>query len=275
MSGKRDEIIKALPGVYALPVSAIEVIRLCGRADVGVAEIARTLERDPLLTAEVLRLANSAFFGAPGTADTVRAAAVRLGTDGLQRVAIAAGLSPLAGKAVAAYDLPPGALLDHMRATAIGTSIIATRRGQPPPSHAFTAAILLDIGKLVLAELAHDDLPEILAACREPGVPFDAAERRVLGIDHAEAGALLLAQWGLPESIIRVVRWHHQPEALGEVDVALDLAHASDALSLSMGFGLGCDGLHYALDQGVFDRLGLDTRAAEAVAAEMLAVRPR
>ncbi|MBI1319512.1 MAG: HDOD domain-containing protein [Candidatus Hydrogenedens sp.] len=275
MNALRSQIIERLPEVKALPVSAIEVVRLCGNPEAGVSEIASAIERDPLLTAEVLRLANSAYFAVPGGIATVREASVRLGAEGLLRAAVAAGLSPLADMSIPGYDMPAGALLDHMRMVAVGTNILGCMQTAPVPSYAFTAGMLVDIGKLALGEIAADNVPDIHAACQAQPITFDAAERLVLGIDHAEAGALLLEAWGLPEPLTRVVRWHHRPKEAGFTDLALDLVHASDVISLSMGIGLGSDGLRYELCPEVLQRLNLNAPSAERATAEMLAERGR
>ena len=141
--------------------------------------------------------------------------------------------------------MPPGALLDFALATAIGVEEIARVMHTPLPPHAFTSAMLCDVGKLALGSFVEVDSNAILHYAFEEGLTFDAAEREVLGIDHAEVGALLLERWQIPESISVVTRWHHRPDECPESSETLQLVHLAAQLSLLSGLGCAQDGLNY------------------------------
>ena len=115
------------------------------------------------------------------------------------------------------------------------------------------------------------DAEPILALACDQQTPFPEAEARVLGMDHAEAGALLLEEWHLPSAIIDVVRWHHEPDRFPNGDtLVVDLVHIADELGRASGTGAGTDGFMYALSQEAVDRLGVTTRIAEKVVSDVL-----
>jgi HD-like signal output (HDOD) protein len=99
---------------------------------------------------------------------------------------------------------------------------------------------------------------------------FEAAEAAVLGIDHAEIGARVLAQWSLPENIVHAVRWHHAPERFESVDIMLDVVHVANMLCLMIGIGVGREGLRHEPSPVVTRRLGLEPPHLEKVASQTL-----
>jgi HD-like signal output (HDOD) protein len=101
-------------------------------------------------------------------------------------------------------------------------------------------------------------------------VPFEEAERRVLGIDHAEVGGYLLQKWNLPEHLAETIRWHHQPDGFSGETLSVDLVHISDALCLTGGIGAGTDGLNYRLSGEVASRLHLTPEVAESVCCQIV-----
>ena len=82
----------------------------------------------------------------------------------------------------------------------------------------FTAALLHDMGKVIMGEFLQDQLEEVYRQAAG-GIPFEEAEQRVLGTDHAEIGSRILEKWLLPEEVALAVRWHHQPERATEASI--------------------------------------------------------
>jgi putative nucleotidyltransferase with HDIG domain len=149
-------------------------------------------------------------------------------------------------------------------AVAVGAEQVAAALGIQPPDHAFTSGLLHDVGKILLGTFMEVDADPIINLTRAERISFEVAEHRVLGIDHAEAGAALLEAWELPETIVRVNRWHHSPEGFEGDPLVADLVHVADALCLQGAIGAGgADGLHYRPSREVVERIGLTTLAAE------------
>jgi putative nucleotidyltransferase with HDIG domain len=133
----------------------------------------------------------------------------------------------------------------------------------------FTAALLHDVGKLVMGELVREDIRKLDAAL-EQGISYEAAENIVFGTNHAEVGARVLETWSLPQSIISAVRWHHQPDSAGQTDTMLEIVHVANVLCLMIGCGIGREGLQYQLSGEVTARLGLSSQHLEKVASQTL-----
>ncbi len=127
------------------------------------------------------------------------------------------------------------------------------RRGGFPgtaSTSAYTAGLLHDIGKVALSDSLTPYSSEIIAGLgKGENGDFAGSERRVLHMDHAEAGWLLAQQWNIPDSICAVVRYHHAPENAPEEHRELCIAvHIGDILAMLGGYGTGADTLSYRID---------------------------
>ena len=267
---RREEIISTIKSVPAISATAVQVSRMLQDPEVKTKDLQRAIEYDPGLAANVLRLANSAYFGGPYEVKSIRQGIVRLGVNCIYHMVMASAVSPVAQRPVRGYALSVGQLWEHSVSVAVGTEAYAEKLKKKPPEYAFTAGLLHDIGKIVLGTFVEVDAKPIMELALEDGLSFEVAEQKVLGIDHAEVGALLLEGWNLPREIVDVVRWHHQPDEFPGGKLVVDLVHAADVLSMMGGLGTGSDGLHYRVSREVTERLGLNIHLAEAVACRVL-----
>jgi putative nucleotidyltransferase with HDIG domain len=267
---RREEILARIRSIPAMPAGAFRVLSLVQNPDVDMAILTRAIEFDPGLTSNLLKVANSAFFGCPRSVGSVREAIVRLGMNNLRRMLGPLAVAPIVRRPVKGYDLPAGALMEHSVAVAVGAEALQKALKMESPKETFTAALLHDIGKILLGTFVEVDAAEIRRIAFEGGLSFEIAEDKVLGIDHAEAGAALLESWNCPKEIAEVARWHHEPEACPTPNPVVSLVHISDAISMMQGIGTGADGLNYRMSEGVVDRWKLTGEIVEAVACRML-----
>lgn len=269
MISRRDEILASVKDVPAIPACVVEVLALAQNPATGIAEITDVMESDPGLTAEALRLANSAYFAGPRQVSSMRDAGVMFGVNRIVQLVLAAALFPITQVPIKGYDLPPSMLLRHLVAVGIGAEQLAEVIGVEAPQQTFTAGVLHDIGKIVLGSFLEVDGNAIARLANIEAIPFEMAERQVLGTDHAEAGAALLEYWQFPTVLVQTVRWHHHPERVVGNQRLVDLVHVADLLSVSCGVGIGIDGLNYAPGPDVVERLGLNNALIEKAAARM------
>lgn len=267
---RREEILDKVAGIESLPASTSQVLRLVQDPQSSMNDIMKCIEVDPGLTTRVLRVANSAYFAGPRKIGSLREAGVLFGTNRIQQMVVATTVAPLAAGAIRGYDLEPGRLLDSLIAVAIGAEEIPRVIKVPAVPAAFTAGLLHGVGKIVLGTFVEIDAAPILQFAYEDRIPFDEAERRVLGIDHAEVGALLLEHWQFPEELVQAVRWQHHPENVHTDTLLTDLVHVAGILCIQCGLGMGIDGLNYSVSSEVIDRLHLNTNLVESVACKML-----
>ena len=267
---RREEILRQAAAIPQMPMPVQKVLAYIGNPEADLRQLARLIEYDPGLTVNVLRMANSALFGGGAQVTTVRDALLRLGMQRVYQLVIASGIAPMTRFAIKGYGLPPGALLEHSVAVATASETLARELGIVAPPHTFTAGLLVNIGKTVLGTFLEVDADPILALAHERQIPFEKAEELVLGIDHAELGALLLAGWSIPEAIVNVVRYRLRPDDCPTPDVALDLVHVGDVIAKMTGIGMGIDGLQYAPSEAVFARLDVTPLQMENVMAAIL-----
>jgi HD-like signal output (HDOD) protein/CheY-like chemotaxis protein len=220
-------VIGRLDTLPSPPASFYEISRAL-EASATVADVAGIVSRDPAMSAKVLQLVNSSYFATGQVTSSIEEAVRQLGTERLRYVLLTASVfSP------ADHDPFPELSLDAAQQHALRCARAIDRSGFAGPrsagadaDQAFVAAILHDIGQLVLALGLPDDYRDILAA--GAGSPCDA-ERAALGVTHAEVGACLLEIWGLPRAIVEAVRAHHDPASAPPEYRALATAlHAAD-----------------------------------------------
>lgn len=266
---RRRQILAQVAGVSSLAVGATKVIALVQDPEVDIDEVRQAIEYDPSLTADILRMANSAAFGGSVEVSSIEQAIMRFGLEWVYRFVLASAVGPIASRPVRGYDLPAEALWWHSVAVAAGTEELVRVLGHRPSPYAFTAGLLHDLGKTVMGTYLKIDLAAVDRVAAEEGISFDAAERAVLGIDHAEVGADLLEQWNLPDRIVKAVRHHHCPGAAAgeDPDCLIALVHLADALCMELGIGLGRDGLSYRCDESIRLDLGVTGELGEQVIA--------
>jgi putative nucleotidyltransferase with HDIG domain len=252
-----------------MPGAAVRLLALIDDPDMSVSQIEDILKHDAGLTANILKLANSAYFGIPSKVGSVRQAVLILGLKRLIQMVIASCVSAIMDKPVPGYDLPPGELWRHSIAVSVAAEGLVKELNIGAKEEIFTAALLHDVGKLILGSFVQDDFAKIEAALKQD-VSFEAAEDMVLGTNHADMGARILTQWSLPSDIVNAVRWHHTPESAESADTMLDIVHVANVLCLMMGIGAGSDGMHYEPSDAVIERLGLGSENLEKVASQTL-----
>jgi HD-like signal output (HDOD) protein len=257
----RDSLIAQAKGMPQMPAPVMRIMSYMSDPDADLNVVAALIEYDPGLTVNVLRMANSSFFGGGGKVTLVRDALFRLGTRRIVQLVIASGVAPNTRGAVSGYGLAQGELLRLSIAVGVSAELIAAEVGMKAPDHTFTAGLLSNIGKVVMGRFLELDAEPVISLATREGFSFEQAERQMFDIDHAELGATLLAHWELPEPIVNCVRWHLNPNAAPEPDPALDLVHVGHVLSTMAGIGQGVDGLQYEVCQESFDRLGLTPQA--------------
>ncbi len=221
------DVVGRLDALPSVPQVYLDLNAALDRASCSVATIAAIVERDPAMSAKVLQLVNSSYFGLARPLVSVAEAVSHLGSDLLRSLALSAHVfTRMAAKPL------PGFSLDQLQSRAILGAKLARASlaaDKPRADEAFTAALVRDIGMLVLAIGMRDRYGEVLAEVAASQDPLPVVERRMLGVTHAQVGAYLLGIWGLPPSIVEAVAYHHDPELIRHDDRAVALAvHAAD-----------------------------------------------
>ncbi|MEI7552887.1 MAG: HDOD domain-containing protein [Verrucomicrobiota bacterium] len=214
----------------------------------GANEIEDIIQLDPALTAATLRLANSAFFGAGQTVETVAQAVIRVGQREIYRLAALALVNRWEAS-TGAYGGDPGDFCRHALCTALAAEVLAEAGSPIDPESAYTAGLVCDIGKLAVAHACAAFFPAIRARQADQVCAWKQAERDVLGYDYAQVGAQLLRTWRFPAVYAVAAEFCHEPAgAPSEAQPLLALLHAAKYLATSLGLGVSEDGFLFAFN---------------------------
>jgi putative nucleotidyltransferase with HDIG domain len=134
----------------------------------------------------------------------------------------------------------------------------------------FTAALLKDIGKVVLNSHVGSYYDEIEDLIRQQNTTFRQAEQRIIGIDHAEIGARAAQKWNFSKRMVEIIRNHHLNGDWREDDLELATVYVADTLCMIMGLGVGCDGLAYRFHPKVMEKLQLSDKDLQIIIAEFV-----
>jgi len=266
---RKSKIISKIRTLPSISGVAVQVLKLLDDPDSSAEEVQNILRLDPGLTANILKLTNSAYFGLPNKVGSVRQAIVMLGWKRLVRIVLSTCVNAVMDKPIPGYDLPPGELWRHSVAVSVTAEGLMKELNLEVDDEIFTAALLHDLGKLVMGEFVEEDLAAIRSTA-EKGIPFQMAEREVLGTDHAEIGGMLMKSWSFPPRFVSAVRWHHEPDSAENPSTLIDIVHVANVLCLMLGIGAGIEGLHYQPSASATKRLGLKPKQLEVVASQTL-----
>jgi len=252
-----------------MPATALKLLTLLKDENTSNAQIEQILRYEPGLTANILKLTNSAFFGLPTRIGSIRQAILMIGWKKLIQIVLASCVSAIIDKPVQGYDLSPGDLWRHSVAVSVSAEILVKDLKLSVSEEVFTAALLHDVGKMVLGRYVKEDIA-VIDGEELQDVPFEQVERSMFGIDHAEIGANILSRWSFPPSMISAVRWHHDPDGAPKPNHLIDVVHVADVLCLMSGIGVGREGLQYRPSPAACERIGLTEDRLEKVASQTL-----
>ncbi len=252
-----------------LPASLTRLAAVVGSADSSANDVAAVIELDQALTANTIRLANSAWSGSPKRIDTVREAVLRLGAGRILELAVGERVASALSRPCPGYELGEYELWRHSVAAALATEHLGRFAPRRVPGVTFTAALLHDIGKLLLARhLDRETVARIRETAASGGRTYLEAERSVLGTDHAEVGGAVARHWEFPPPIVAAIERHHDPDA--EPDPVLDAVHIANAVAKLAGIGLGSEQMNMAASSQAAGRLGLSASGLESLCAAVL-----
>ena len=212
MGRKIDDFISGVdflpPSFHLLPRLLLLLEDVESNAD-ALADLIRV---DPGLTANILRVCRSAAYGSRFRAETIQQAVLQLGFNEVHRIVMTVIASPVLKDPVTTYPGGEPDLWNHSLAAAVAGRLIVWNAGIESEI-AFTAALLHDVGKIVLSKAMPEEFSAAVAFGTERRVPLYEVERSRFKTDHALIGSQLLQRWGFPKSICTAIQFHHEPSA--------------------------------------------------------------
>ena len=265
---KLSAILSKVKSFPTMPGAGAKMLALLEEPDTTISEIEDVLRYDPGLTANVLKLANSAYFGVPSKIGSLKQAVILLGLKRLMQLVVASCVSAIMDKSVPGYDLPAGDMWRHSIAVSLAAEALVKNKKKIKTEDFFTPALLHDVGKLVLGAFVKEEL-EAIESIAAKGVPFVVAENMILGTDHAEIGARILSHWNLPADIINAVRWHHDPDSSDVSNAQVDVVYLANLLCHPSNTGNQALGHAIELSPAVIERLGIQLDQFESISEKI------
>ena len=254
-----ESLLSQITEVPTLPTSVLRVMQMIEDPFCSSSDLAKVIQADPAMASKVLKLANSSYYGFRQKISNIPQGVTLLGFATLKNTLMAAAVFDMFRISATGFDLP--ALWQHSVTAATAARLVAKRARYPHAEKAFTAALLHDFGKIIMARFIPQGMAEIVEVVYADQVTMYEAEKSVLGLAHPALGAWVLSRWGLPSPIVEAVEHHHCParaqtsyDLAGIVSLANLLAHRSN-------IGCGGDFLPRTADPALLDHFNL-TEAA-------------
>ena len=250
-----------------MPQVANKVLSIVEDPESSLAKLSEVILYDQALTANLLKICNSAYFGLPRKIESVRQGIVYLGMDQVVDLVLLMGGRENLKREQHGYDLREGELWRSAVSSALIARELAEKKGSKNNHLVFTAALLKDIGKVVLSQYVADAFEDINSLVTEKGFSFTEAEKEVIGIDHAQLGGMVAETWKFSPRMVEIIRNHHLSEDTPKGDFEISIVHVADSLCMMMGIGVGSDGLAYRFHREAIEHLGFSERDFQEIIA--------
>lgn len=229
-------ITDSLISLPTLPTVIAKMLELVDNPKTSASSLSNLIMRDQVLTAKILKMANSSFYAFPRQISTVKLALVVLGFENVKEMALSLSvLNTFKGENNKHFDT--SSFWQHSISVGACTRMLARETCYRLAGEAFVAGLLHDIGKLVLNQYLPAEFAEIQTMIFEDGRECSEAEKAVLGVTHAEVGAWLAERWNLPEILVDAIRWHQHPDLCPRNAELPLLVYLGDYLTVKCNLG--------------------------------------
>ena len=264
MDDKRSELKKIIMDTKTLPTLPGVISKLNSLSDndkASVQEMAKIVSSDQVLSARILRLANSPSYGFYRVS-TISNAMILLGVNVVKSLALSSSI-------FAIMEKDSVGLWEHSLGVGVAANLLARRLKLPECEEIATAGLLHDIGKVIVSLKCSEAEIEILRLVRERQIYIQEAEREVIDTDHSEVGGWLAKSWFLPDKLSEPIAFHHDVAKSINHRIKTSVVHIADVLIKASGFGNSGDGYVQKIQQVAWDTLKLNERALSDVVEEI------
>jgi HD-like signal output (HDOD) protein len=248
-----NKILKHVKELQPIPTMAHKVLAFAADPDGSITDLVHLVEHDPAITANLLRICNSAYMGLAVKIDSIQQAVTMLGLQQVVELVLAQNLSGNLTKAQEGYQMEKGDLWKQSVAAAMVARTLAERRDIMALPAIYTAALLKDIGKVVLHEYVADKLGKIQDMIKTKGCSFIDAERACIGMDHATLGGIVAKEWNFSPHMVYMIENHHLNNPEARNDPATATLYLADMVAMMVGTCTGIDRLAYHAYEDIFD----------------------
>jgi len=247
-------ITRSIINLPTLPTVVAKMLEMLDNPRTSAAQLGRLISGDQVLTAKVLKLANSAFYAFPQPISTVNLAVVVLGFDVIKNLVIGISVIESFSKEADGY-FDVMRFWEHSIGCGVAGRMLARMHGYRVSGEAFTAGLLHDIGKLVMREHLRTEFLEVLERVNQEGKSFLEVEEELLGVTHAEIGSWLAERWNFPAVLQEAILCHHKPGEAKREPMLAAIAHFADVICKHAEVGFSGDHVKPPLDDVVYEVL--------------------
>ncbi len=253
---ERIDTLPTIPSVLKKLLGVIE------NPKVSLNDIGHFITNDPVLTSRVLKVVNSPVYGFPGRISSVSQALILLGLNVVRGMLLGVSVFEAMQKAMVG-------LWEHSVGCAVAARIIAKKKGLKEPEEVSVAALLHDIGKVVLSLKFSEEYEKVLTSAESSGGFVYEAEKAHFTITHADAGAWVARRWNFPRNLVEIIEYHHKPHLSKDTSMQTAIVHLSDLLVKAKGFGFAGDNLVPAVNPSAWQILDLSESDLKEILREM------
>lgn len=231
---KIRERVKKIIQLPAVSSVAMEIAQLLDNPKTSAAQLGFVISTDQSLTAKVLKISNSPFYGFPKKISTIEFAIIILGFETLREIVMSVSMvNALQQESDEHFDAK--AFWDHSISSAVIARRLARDVGYRVSGEVFVAGLLHDMGISVLHKYFPDEFNTILNVVKEKNISYLDAEEKILGVSHAEIGGWLAERWNLPDNLVDAIRYHHKPTKSERNQELTILIHCADVFASNLG----------------------------------------
>jgi len=262
------EAVKGVAALATLPEVTSQIIATVEDPKSSAGQLNKIIANDPSLSARILKVVNSAFYGIPGQVGSVERALVLLGRTAVKNLAVAASLGQLFRGARLGEGYSAKDLWTHCISVGVCARELAQQAKLKACEEFFLAGLIHDVGIMVELQTWPEKLQSVCATVKKSGADFCEVERQMLGVDHQALGKGLAEQWRFTKSCQEAAGYHHTPGELIDGDgTFVSIIYVADTLCCQIPKGFNLTAQSQTLDAGIVSRLGLDDAKLETVRA--------
>lgn len=230
------ERVKKIIQLPALSSVTIEIAQLLENPRTSAAQLGNVIATDQSLTAKVLKISNSPFYGFPKKISTIEFAIIILGFETLREIVMSVAMvNALQQESDEYFDAK--IYWDHSISSAVIARRLARDVGYRISGEVFVAGLLHDMGISVLHKYFSDEFRTIIDLVKESDISYLEAEEKILGVTHAEIGGWLAERWNLPDTLVDAIKYHHKPMKSERNPGMTVLIHCADIFASNLGEG--------------------------------------
>lgn len=269
MSTSAETLVAGIDQLVSLPEVSIKINHLLSQGDYTSSSLATVISHDPDISARLLRLVNSSFYGMPSKIDTIQRAVTVAGANEVRNLVMATAV-------MQQFTGIPAELVDmnqfwrHAVTTGVLSQAISRECSSLHTDRLFVAGMLHDLGRLVIYLSLPDKAREILYITGGDEWILADTEQEILGFCHTDVGEALFRAWGLPEGLQTIAKFHHHPHLATSHENDVAIVHI--ALAIARGYlgGYTLDEMLWAIEQSAWVTIGLDAGSLSPKLPDML-----